>query len=185
MSAVPPTSFAVARSLQQAMPSLKEATLVWSSEVYNSGGEVFAIINPGHDLVDTLASVLGISNRLDGARSYKRTWSWYRICGFNMEALTGQAKCPYHPTQSDWLSSHDLFQTEKCQQEVVAATQIMADTLHDGFEFLFINDDIPVAPFIYGGYTSDGSIVGIITSRVWTRQASSFLPAFLFHDSRL
>merc|ERR1712127_824616 len=50
---------------------------------------------------------------------------------------------------------------------IIALTEIMGEKLEKHFTFGF-TDDVVRAPMIYGGYASDGNIVGVLTCRVWT-----------------
>jgi len=56
---------------------------------------------------------------------------------------------------------------ENLAAKLWAVTKIMADTLTQHFVFSF-TDAIVTAPVLFGGYASDGSIVGIVSSRVHT-----------------
>ncbi|CAE7556667.1 unnamed protein product [Symbiodinium sp. CCMP2592] len=53
------------------------------------------------------------------------------------------------------------------KKQILALTGIMNDKLQKHFVFNF-GDEVVTAPVIYGGYASDDSIVGVLSSRVWT-----------------
>jgi hypothetical protein len=62
--------------------------------------------------------------------------------------------------QQDYEDTHD----RRC---IRAATSIMCADLSDHFELNF-TDEIVVAPVLYGGRACDGSVVAILSMRVWT-----------------
>merc|ERR1712032_1431760 len=98
----------------------------------------------------------------------------HTICGFNLGPFTRHETCPwfreYHSADIpfDDETKKLLLHDEIRQKAVVNGTRIMAAAVHGGFEFNFKENGFPVAPVIYGGYTIDGNVVGVITSRVWT-----------------
>ena len=59
------------------------------------------------------------------------------------------------------------YSDENVLPEILAITKIMSEKLDKHFIFGF-TDVVVVAPMLYGGYSSDDSIVGVLTSRVWT-----------------
>eukprot|EP00747_Dinoflagellata_sp_TGD_P218278 gnl/TRDRNA2_/TRDRNA2_90552_c0_seq1.p1 gnl/TRDRNA2_/TRDRNA2_90552_c0~~gnl/TRDRNA2_/TRDRNA2_90552_c0_seq1.p1 ORF type:complete len:275 (+),score=49.60 gnl/TRDRNA2_/TRDRNA2_90552_c0_seq1:47-826(+) len=61
----------------------------------------------------------------------------------------------------------DGFNGQGAEPEIAACTKIMIESLADRFEFTAC-EEVEVAPYIWGGYASDGSIVGILTGRTWT-----------------
>eukprot|EP00927_Polykrikos_kofoidii_P032917 TRINITY_DN27906_c0_g1_i1.p1 TRINITY_DN27906_c0_g1~~TRINITY_DN27906_c0_g1_i1.p1 ORF type:complete len:424 (+),score=108.37 TRINITY_DN27906_c0_g1_i1:68-1339(+) len=53
-------------------------------------------------------------------------------------------------------------------EEVKAATRVMVETLKTHFEFSFDQENLPVVPVIWGGFTGDGSIVGVLGTSIMT-----------------
>ena len=53
------------------------------------------------------------------------------------------------------------------QRRIQAATSIMAADLRDHFELNF-SEEVACAPVMYGGRASDGSVVAVLSMRVWT-----------------
>merc|ERR1712127_160507 len=76
-------------------------------------------------------------------------WSKHLTCGFNNS-----------------LEDDEDHEDEE-SNPILALTKIMSEKLEKHFTFGF-TDDVVRAPMVYGGYASDGNIVGVLTSRVWT-----------------
>ena len=53
------------------------------------------------------------------------------------------------------------------QRRIQAATSIMAADLRDHFELNF-SEEVVCAPVLYGGRSSDGNVVAVLSMRVWT-----------------
>jgi len=81
-------------------------------------------------------------------------WSKKLEIGFNAD-----------PEEED-LDDEDSEEKDE-DSEVIIITKIMSEKLERHFSFGF-DSDVVVAPQFYGGYASDGNIVGVLSKRVWT-----------------
>lgn len=142
----------IANALVQAFPDLEHSKVCCDSRG-TDGGEVVVISNPGPDPEHACFCALGLHTLSDwsGARS-KVTLEWQ-----DWKANVAQG-----------LSFNDVEEAEGTPESISfrAMTTIMVEQLRQHFAFGFC-EDITVAPVIYGGYASDGTIVGILTSRVY------------------
>ena len=148
----------VALAMLHSAPCLERFPIVGSSES-EYGGEVIIVANPGEDPRTACLQALLFSAKIlqeegTGATLEVKNWSQHLKCGFYTNGRGGNDPNNNEEDTSD-------------HAEMLTLTKIMAERLNHHFEFGF-DDDVVVAPMIYGGYSSDGSIVGVLTSRVWT-----------------
>lgn len=130
-------------------PSLAKNQVVQSSEG-SDGGEVVVIAGPGDDPKQACIKALAILDHIKNC---------------HIESLWGEATLE-EKHFSDCLENGESFHAYECDS-FLRATRVMVDHLSRHFEFNF-SEKFVVAPVIYGGYASDGCIVGILSSRVWT-----------------
>lgn len=157
MSCAPLVGREVACAMATAAPSL-EKIMVVSSES-DERGEIIVISNPGDDAKLACIKALAIlevepkmfksPNIHDAACLEERDWNSYLDRGFNME------------------DDDEEDEDEEGHSELLALTGIMAKQLTRHFHFS-LDEGIVVAPVIFGGFASDGSIVGVLSGRVWT-----------------
>lgn len=149
----PEAARAVAAALGEAFPGLADMQVCRSSEG-GDAGEVVVIVNPGADAKAACFAALAIRDDIEGVGSLRdraevdeRDWSAHLKCGFN--------------------GNPDEEEEDDTEPGNLAMTKIMAERLTKGFMFTF-SERVVCAPMLFGGYSSDGSIVGVLTSRVWT-----------------
>lgn len=116
-------------------------------------GEVIVIANPGDDTKEACLTALGIK------KTAGETEVW-EVAQLTDDKNYGDCKC------FCWDDEDDVEEDDADYEKVQAATKVLAE-LDKHFEFNF-GDEIVVAPVIYGGYASDGNIVGVLSMRVWT-----------------
>lgn len=150
MDTAPTAAQEVANDMHNAAPDLKYTRVNGGDSDEN--GEIIVIANAGDDPKLACFKALGFITCTEDydlwklATLDKISWSEHLNCGFNSEE-----------------DSED----EEEQDGLLAITRIMAERLSDHFMFNF-TEGVVIAPVIYGGYTSDGSIVGVLSARVWT-----------------
>eukprot|EP00438_Fugacium_kawagutii_P022482 Skav229689 [mRNA] locus=scaffold3722:170989:179107:- [translate_table: standard] len=86
-----------------------------------------------------------------------------------LELNSGDRSDPFQDAESimeDGTEEEELQQLCKITK-IMVDSRSMFEKLERHFIFNF-TDDAQVAPVIYGGYASDGCIVGVISARVWT-----------------
>uniref|UniRef100_A0A7S4RVG0 WGR domain-containing protein n=1 Tax=Alexandrium monilatum TaxID=311494 RepID=A0A7S4RVG0_9DINO len=159
MEEAPEAAKEVATALHEAMPRLEETYVVPSSES-SDGGEVVVVSSPGADVKLACLKALGIRESLLEAASKSASvksadWSKSRY-GFNRD-----------PDDDPEIGEDDDEESRADFAAVLKGTKIMAERLEQHFELNF-RPDWSVAPVLYGGRAKDGSIVGILSSRVWT-----------------
>lgn len=162
MSDAPAASKEIAELLQKAMPNLQDTQMMMSSES-SDGGEVIVISSPGDDPKVACLKALAMKQGNLEAASKAATlldmnWRDHAEVGFNRDP------------DEEFLPDEEFEDMEEDRQmfdDVLKGTGIMNDKLVKHFLFNFL-DSFSVAPVIYGGYASDGNIVGILSSRVWT-----------------
>ncbi|CAE8623747.1 unnamed protein product [Polarella glacialis] len=150
MDSAPQAGKEVATAMATVAPDL-ENIIVLHSESEESG-EILVISSPGQDPKQACISALALLDR-------------------DPEMGESSPNIHEHATlvSKDW--NEHLERGFSCMDEaegsLLAITKIMADSLEQHFEFSF-DDEVVTAPVIYGGYASDGSIVGVLSARVWT-----------------
>lgn len=172
MDQAPEVARKVAEELNEACPGLGGFQVCRSSEG-DSPGELLVIANAGEDPKKSCLKALVFpkdseewQDKVDEndpectglwalATLEKVEWKDYLDKGFNAHKDDDP-----ETMVADGLSSEELEEYRK-------ATKIMNEKLEKHFIFNF-SDDAQVAPMIWGGYASDGCIVGIISGRVWT-----------------
>lgn len=163
ISEAPSVARELAQSLHSLMPDLEDVQMMMSSES-SDGGEIIVISNPGPDPKAACLKALGIAEAnmeivSKAANTKDRDWSEYTKLGLNLEPDEWEDLIP----EEEYEEEEDMARF----QSVVAGTKVMAEKLKDGFLFN-LNANIAVGPVIFGGYASDGNIVGVLSSRVWT-----------------
>ncbi|CAE8597154.1 unnamed protein product [Polarella glacialis] len=150
MDSAPQAGKEVATAMATVAPNL-ENIIVLHSESQESG-EILVISNPGQDPKQACISALALLDR-------------------DPEMGESSPNIHEHATlvSKDW--NEHLERGFSCMDEaegsLLAITKIMADSLEQHFEVSF-EDEVVTAPVFYGGYASDGSIVGVLSARVWT-----------------
>lgn len=154
MEAAPHAARVVAERLSAALGE----TLLPAGES-DTTGRVVAIVGVGAsglpDKADLLTA-LGLKRRVDHvdlaeeasvtSKDYGRVSNGF--CFTNEDLPSGDAHTPEH-------------------RRIRAATAVMAAELRDHFELNF-SDEVVVAPVLYGGRAGDGSVVAVLSMRVWT-----------------
>jgi len=186
----PADARAVATALQAAAPKLAEKRVCLADHGLE-GGEVIVIANAGEDPRKTCLQALRVRAQVEDIsddlwesgecslvseeESRQKTWMKYRHDEVYQNTLWGtstlldldfnegfKATCKHSSDDPDTVP----------EVEVIAAIKVLAEKTQRHFKFDFgdggeIHGDpvIAVAPVVYGGYTPDGNIVGILTSR--------------------
>mmetsp|Transcript_92171 Transcript_92171/g.127961 ORF Transcript_92171/g.127961 Transcript_92171/m.127961 type:complete len:230 (-) Transcript_92171:192-881(-) len=150
MADAPAVAKSVALAMKEAAPELGEFQIVGSSET-SAGGEVVVIGQPGSDTKEACLKALGIRSGV---------WSSATLEPLDVQ---GKLKTGFNAGDEDDEGPGDAAE----KKQILAVTEIMSLKLRKNFEFNF-KEEIVSAPVIYGGYASDGSIVGVLSSRVWT-----------------
>eukprot|EP00746_Dinoflagellata_sp_MGD_P008966 gnl/MRDRNA2_/MRDRNA2_118047_c0_seq1.p1 gnl/MRDRNA2_/MRDRNA2_118047_c0~~gnl/MRDRNA2_/MRDRNA2_118047_c0_seq1.p1 ORF type:complete len:321 (+),score=66.66 gnl/MRDRNA2_/MRDRNA2_118047_c0_seq1:90-1052(+) len=154
---VPEVAKQVAQELAIAFPEM-ETTEITLHTNFSLGGEVIVITNPGEDPKKACFEALGV--RVDDAFDYALEDAEVDYVDLKARLDSGFNQDP----------AGDEFLGPPLPQPagIIAATKVMAESLCQTFEFNFAEGNITSAPVIYGGYTSDGCIVGILSSRYCT-----------------
>lgn len=151
----------IAREVAKAMMAeLGDVNIACGSENV-SPGVVAVIANPGDKPRKACLRALKTpktNDRLVGEYNDKENED-----GENEPPLWTIAACD----EKDWGQCLEGGFDGSEKPEIVKVTKIMSEKLEKHFEFGF-KDAVVVAPIFYGGYASDGNIVGVLTSRVWT-----------------
>lgn len=151
MESAPEIAKDVAEAMAKAAPKLEE-TLVAGGDSFEEG-EIIVVSHPGSDPKVACLLALAMVETAEEEHSDEcpaihgcatldeKIWNEYLTCGFNDNSDDPDAG-------------------------LLAITSIMSKKLERHFQFSF-TEDVGVAPIIYGGYTSDGSIVGVLSARAW------------------
>jgi len=157
LSSAPETAKEIVEDMIKRAPHW-ESKVIYVSQS-DAPGEFFIIANPGVDPKRACLEAFAILEHPDGdpeglegspnihdlATVEDRDWNKYSH-GFNEDS----DDIPYYGDGSD--------------EEILAVTEIMAQRLQKHFELGF-GDGIVKAPIMFGGYSSDGSIVGVVSVR--------------------
>lgn len=143
----------VANDMQNAEPNLAHKRINGGDS--DESGEIVVIANAGDDPKFACFKALGCIAKVPDedidlwrCTTLENTnWYEYLNRGFNLE-------------DDDDVEDRNV-------SGLLAITRIMAERLSGHFEFGFTSR-VVCAPIIYGGYTADGSIVGVLSARVWT-----------------
>jgi len=162
MDTAPTAAQEVAKDMQNAAPDLDDTRINGGDSDEN--GEIVVIANAGDDPKLACFKALGFlaSDPDEDVDLFQlttldeRSWHEYFNRGFNVEDDEDLDE-----------DDDDLDEDEDKDDGLLAITKIMAERLSGHFEFSFTGG-VVCAPVIYGGYTADGSIVGVISARVWT-----------------
>ena len=173
MADAPTAAREVADAMNNAAPDLRDIPICLSSES-SDGGEIIVIGNPGPDPKKACLKALGIRKMCEDETIGEKTDSDPELIGVWATAFvetlntTGKLKNGFNDDdpEEEEEKEEDLEEAGN-QKQIVALTEIMNEKLQKHFLFNF-TDEIVTAPVIYGGYASDGSIVGVLSSRVWT-----------------
>lgn len=165
MSDAPQVARQVAEELAKAMPGLEDIQIMGSSEG-SDGGEIVVISSPGPDPKAAILNALSI--RSVNWESSKKAATLKSI-----DFKTHKHGFTRDPDECDDFDPVDEFGEREEEpdmwneyDQLIAGTKILS-SLDKGFLFNYL-DSHAVAPVIFGGYASDGSIVGVLSSRVWT-----------------
>ncbi|CAJ1342457.1 unnamed protein product, partial [Effrenium voratum] len=172
MESAPEVARQVAKDLLEAAPGLADITIARSSEG-DCPSEVVVIGCPGEDPKKACLKALTIDKdsceefadakddedpELTGvwtlATLEQVDWKDYLEFGFNGD------KSDFNGDLNAMMD--DLGVEKEEMDQLLKMTKIMSEKLERGFIFNF-NDSAVVAPMVYGGYASDGSIVGVIS----------------------
>ncbi|CAE7666841.1 unnamed protein product [Symbiodinium sp. CCMP2592] len=159
----------VADAMRNAAPDLRDIPICLSSES-SDGGEIIVIGDPGPDPKKACLKALGIRKMCEDETIGEKkmladpemigVWTAAFVETLNM---TDKLRCGFNDDDPEEEEAEEAGN----QKQILALTKIMSDKLQKHFLFNF-SDEIVTAPVIYGGYASDGSIVGVLSSRVWT-----------------
>jgi len=151
MDSAPTTAGEVANDMAKAAPNLEDTRVDGSESDEN--GEIIVISNAGDDpklacfkalaLLDRDPEDHDETNLWKSATVEMKNWGEHLEFGFNED------------------------DPEDLDAGLLAITKVMAERLSGHFKFSF-DEDVVCAPVIYGGYAADGSIVGVLSARVWT-----------------
>jgi hypothetical protein len=148
MSEAPLVARKIAKSIASDCFDLDTAT-VCSGDSSNMGGEIIVISHPGPDPTKACLQALAIQDKVSDMEDE------------DIESIHAQATLKY-------ASQRKYAHERTCVDQMVKCTiEDEEHALQRIFEFNF-TDRIACAPVVYGGYASDGSIVGVLSSRVWT-----------------
>ena len=155
MDSAPPDAQEVAKEMAKAAPNL-EQTRVSGGEL-DENGEIIVISNAGGDPKLSCFKALALLER-DPELGDESPNLW---------ECTTLEKNPWGDSNKEACfvgdDENDLAQNAK----LTAITKIMNERLSGHFMFGF-TDEVVTAPCIWGGYTTDGSIVGVLSARVQT-----------------
>ncbi|CAE7945377.1 unnamed protein product [Symbiodinium necroappetens] len=169
MADAPEVAKNVAAAMKDAAPGLGEFQICGSSEA-SDGGEIIVIGQPGSDPKKACLKALGIRKMVDDDSIREHTdpsdpelsgvWSFAKLEPLDVRA---KLKTGFNGAYEGDEGPGDAGE----KKQILAVTEIMNLKLEKHFVFNF-EEEIVTAPIIYGGYASDGSIVGVLSSRVWT-----------------
>mmetsp|Transcript_19979 Transcript_19979/g.46887 ORF Transcript_19979/g.46887 Transcript_19979/m.46887 type:complete len:306 (-) Transcript_19979:35-952(-) len=175
MSRAPSAAKAVAESLRAAAPDLESIQMIGGNES-GDGGQVIVIANPGREALWACRKALAIVDELpneegeqeeddeDEEQEQEEIPHYWLL----QKRIPGRLR---HPRFQDRLevgfNRDECGEEERVESQLQAVTQIMCDKLSRHFKFHF---DGPAGkkPVIFGGFCEDGSIVGVLTSGVYT-----------------
>jgi hypothetical protein len=123
-------------------------------------GQVVVITSGLSDLEETCLRALAVDvEKLDEAevRHWRPTVS----------SWTAEERKAFCYVDNDDLEENDTEGGATDMSRIKAATQIMVEKLARHFEFNF-GEGVVVGPILHGGFASDGSIVAVLSHRVWT-----------------
>eukprot|EP00435_Cladocopium_sp_Y103_P013466 s6248_g3.t1 len=177
MSSAPPTARDLAVAMKNAAPDLGGIQIVGGSNESCDGGQVFVIANPGDSAVTACLRALAIEkqDKADWVRASDAA-SEDECCENSSDdfAAGGQSGHweaaeinPWHICPEDFREDEFDEPNESISNQLKDISRLMAENLKNGFRFQF-QDEVVRSPVIYGGYCSDGSIVGVLSSRVYT-----------------
>jgi len=148
MGKAPIVARKIATSIASECDDLDTAS-VCGGDSSNMGGEIIVISNPGSDPKKACLQALAIEDKVSGMEEE------------NMKSIHAQATLK-EASQRKYQHEHT------CVGHMVKfALEDEEHGLQRIFEFNF-SENIVCAPVVYGGYAPDGSIVGVLSSRVWT-----------------
>lgn len=148
----------IAEKMENVAPNYKDREMVKSvaNDVVGCVGEIFIISSPGPDTKKTCVEALGFNYTEDIAamtvvnKDNWKVWLDGKICDYDMDEDEGFGNFEPHP-------------------DIKAITTVMSDeaNLKNHFKFYFGPDEAILCdwvPVMFGGYTEDGSIVGLVSS---------------------
>lgn len=153
MAAAPPAARAVAERLRVA---LGDATLPAGDS--DTTGHVVVIVGAGASALPEAAALLtalGLKRQVD------------HVTLFNEATVIAK---DYGRAESGFCFRNDAHPPDDGdydRQRISAATAVMCTDLREHFELNF-SEEVVVAPVLYGGRASDGSVVAVLGMRVWS-----------------
>lgn len=155
----------IAREVAKAMiAELGDANIACGSES-DSPGAVAVITNPGGDARRACLRALRTPKNSEHLwdRSGDEHEDNINEDGEKEPPMWSISQCE----ETDWSQMLEDGFDGSGDSAILNVTKIMNEKLEKHFYFGF-TDAIVVAPIFYGGYASDGNIVGVLTHRVWT-----------------
>lgn len=149
MDDAPADGRAIAQAFKEACPDLEEI-IVFCSES-DCHGEVIVIADPGDKPLLACCEALAIR---------KEVWQYASI---TEENFSQKLECGFNKDGED----DDEDDEDHRKPGLLRITKIMSERLVNHFTLHF-EETVVSAPVVFGGYASDGSIVGVISGRVWT-----------------
>eukprot|EP00931_Biecheleriopsis_adriatica_P053918 TRINITY_DN31679_c0_g1_i3.p1 TRINITY_DN31679_c0_g1~~TRINITY_DN31679_c0_g1_i3.p1 ORF type:complete len:233 (+),score=74.68 TRINITY_DN31679_c0_g1_i3:708-1406(+) len=152
IKSAPESGQKIAKQLHKA---LDEATLpAGESDIV---GLAIVISNPGKDPKEACLRALAIKEEVEDE---ELIYVWDEATCDDEDFSDKNKFCGDDDDEEDDEDDEDSVKIKK-------ATKILADNLKDCFHFNF-SDSIVTAPQVWGGYTKDNHIVGVLGMRVWT-----------------
>eukprot|EP00928_Gymnodinium_smaydae_P035724 TRINITY_DN25093_c0_g1_i1.p1 TRINITY_DN25093_c0_g1~~TRINITY_DN25093_c0_g1_i1.p1 ORF type:complete len:269 (+),score=37.33 TRINITY_DN25093_c0_g1_i1:106-912(+) len=149
MDSAPDIGREVAQDLANVAPDLKDIILI-SSE-WNAHGEVILISDPCADTKQACIEALAVLE-------CKRTTP--------LEAVLEKSDFKrYLDEYLEELIEEERHPEPKHIEQLQAICDVMTNRLTNQFKFSF-GCDVMISPVIFGGYASDGSIVGLLSARM-------------------
>lgn len=130
-------------------------------------GRVIVISNPGKNAKEACLKALAIKQQTRGkfpGNDGTPTVQLWEQSTIESRNFSTRKQFWYDGSDEDYQNRDEGTEDDI---KIERTTTIMAESLTDQFEFNFL-ETVTVAPVVYGGYTEDGSIVGVLSMRVWT-----------------
>ena len=166
MADAPAAAREVAEAMREAAPDLQNIPVCLSSES-SDGGEIMVIGHPGPDPKTACLKVLGIRKHCEDVLADPELVDVWATARVETLDVRGKLKKGFNDHEEEEEGEEEDVEEAGNMRQILALTKIMNDKLQKHFVFDF-SEEIVTAPVIYGGYASDGSIVGVLSSRVWT-----------------
>lgn len=157
MDTAPTAAQEVANEMHNAAPGLENIYIDGGDS--DETGEVIVIANAGDDPKLACFKALGfLASVPDEDDEGDDLWQFTTLdeCNWNDCFNRGFT-----------LEEEDEDDVDEDVSALLAMHKILAERLSGHFTFNF-TENVVVAPTIYGGYSMDGSIVGVLSARTWT-----------------